>query len=697
MPKSYELISNSNVNRSGRPDANLANDSEHLGGIPAEDYATKEWVKDYHGSKESNLLDYINRRDGEVLDEAKEYANTLVRNQDFSDFAGIDDLQALNTNLTNKINTDIANQKSYTDQKTQAIVEDVNSNFDDIEKAIGQINDGLNSSVNSLTSSINAVDDKVEDMNNEIDELFQSVSSGKTIIAEAITDKGVSTSANDSFSTMASNIRKIDTLPSGDNNPLIVIPEGYMDTSDATATSDKILQGYTAYANGNKLYGTYIPSGGGSTGGVILGPDEVVASKVYGEAGALIGQKVNNDGITLNCQAVSKGFAFVHCSATFGGDFIIADRKMTENVDNEIVIYNITNAFLSHKSPSSKFSYSYSELGIEGQVLCIAASPLYDYDGIVQFSIGTTVGIYTYWFNPAGNDGNGSIGDATPYSTKQKMIIEEGLISNDYNAIVYSNTDENVFAYYNGNFHIVCIAWSIDQVIEYTNVNINFGNSNVYGMFRFSLSDRFLMFAPWGDTHQSTVGIILLDDMHSYKVHQIFTDNYDPTIGGSWKNGQFAINPEDNFAIINGKPYSLTYSLKNKTITWTKLSDTQLIPYNVNGNESLYACFSKNGKYVFAVTSDNNVDGLFNLGCYKVDYENLNSAWLNVSNPLLVPGNANGAVPPRFNLLDNKVVGFYPSGKENNRDGFYYYRSDPNVREVIGLSWNGNLYREAVN
>ena len=101
--------------------------------------------------------------------------------------------------------------------------------------------------------------------------------------------------------------------------------------------------------------------------------------------------------------------------------------------------------------------------------------------------------------------------------------------------------------------------------------------------------------------------------------------------------------------------------------------------------------------YVFAVTSDNNVDGLFNLGCYKVDYENLNSAWLNVSNPLLVPGNANGAVPPRFNLLDNKVVGFYPSGKENNRDGFYYYRSDPNVREVIGLSWNGNLYREAVN
>lgn len=691
MPKSYELISNSNVNRNGRPDANLANDSEHLGGIPAEDYATKEWVKDYHGSKESNLLDYINRRDGEVLDEAKEYANALVRNQDFSDFAGIDDLQALNTNLTNKINTDIANQESYTDQKTQAIVTDVNANFEDIEETINQINDGLNSSVSSLTDSINSLDGRVDD-------LFQSVSDGKEEIAEAITDKGVATSANDSFSTMANNIRKIDTLPSGDNNPLIVIPEGYMDTSDATATADKILQGYTAYANGNKLHGTYVPSGEGSAGGVILGPDEVVASKVYGEAGALIGQKVNTDGITLNCQALVRNFAFLHCSATYGGDFIIADRKMTENIDNEIVIYNISNAFLSHKSPLSKFSYTYSELGIEGEVLCIAASPLYDYDGIVQFTIGTSIGIYTYWFNPAGNDGNGSIGDSTIYSSKQKMVIEQGLINGDgnpgYNSIVYSNTDENVFAYYNGNFHIVNIAWSIDQIIEYTNVNISFGRSNVAGMFRFSLSDRFLIFAPWGETSNSVVGVILLDDMHHYQIHQILTDNADGATG--WKNGQLAINPDDNFAIVNGKPYSLTYSLKDKTITWTKLSDAQLIPYNVNGNESLYACFSKNGKYVFALTQDEPIDGLLNLGCYKVDYENLNSTWLNISNPLLVPGNANGVLPPRFNLPNNKVVAFYPSGKENHRDGFYYYRSDPNVREVIGLSWNGNLYRQVV-
>ena len=40
-------------------------------------------------------------------------------------------------------------------------------------------------------------------------ELFQSVSNGKTLIASAITDKGISTSNNDTFQTMANNISKI--------------------------------------------------------------------------------------------------------------------------------------------------------------------------------------------------------------------------------------------------------------------------------------------------------------------------------------------------------------------------------------------------------------------------------------------------------------------------------------------------------
>lgn len=48
-----------------------------------------------------------------------------------------------------------------------------------------------------------------DDVQDAIDEVFTSVSNGKTLIADAITDKGVPTSASDSFSTMATNISNI--------------------------------------------------------------------------------------------------------------------------------------------------------------------------------------------------------------------------------------------------------------------------------------------------------------------------------------------------------------------------------------------------------------------------------------------------------------------------------------------------------
>lgn len=48
-----------------------------------------------------------------------------------------------------------------------------------------------------------------DDVQDAIDEVFQYVSDGKELIADAITDKGVPTSATDTFATMATNISNI--------------------------------------------------------------------------------------------------------------------------------------------------------------------------------------------------------------------------------------------------------------------------------------------------------------------------------------------------------------------------------------------------------------------------------------------------------------------------------------------------------
>lgn len=99
---------------------------------------------------------------------------------------------------------------------------------------------------NDNTSSVITADN----VQGAIDQLFTSVSNGKSQIASAITDMGVSTSANDSFAQMATNIGNIET--------------GY-DTSQVTAMANTVRSGYKFVNSSGRLITGTIPSKGAQT------------------------------------------------------------------------------------------------------------------------------------------------------------------------------------------------------------------------------------------------------------------------------------------------------------------------------------------------------------------------------------------------------------------------------------------------
>lgn len=225
MAKSIEEISRFNTS-GGKTDSNLSNDTLHVGGIPADEMATQKYVQDYHGAKEEELKRYIDNQDAQKLQQAKAYTDLVIEQQDFSSFAKTTDVQALDNKLSGELAEGLNTQKGYTDEKVGALASDVNDNFEDVGVAI--------TSLNRTTQ-----------------ELFTSVSNGKSNVAAAITDKGISTASDATFDTMATNIRKIPTS-GGDPDPY------YVNTGDGTAESNDIMLGKTAYVKGEKIYGSHV-------------------------------------------------------------------------------------------------------------------------------------------------------------------------------------------------------------------------------------------------------------------------------------------------------------------------------------------------------------------------------------------------------------------------------------------------------
>lgn len=118
---------------------------------------------------------------------------------------------------------------------------------------------------NTSTSSIITGDNVQE----AIDQLFTSVSNGKSEIASAITDKGVNTSADASFAMMAENIGKISTnnIEKGSTYPSIqgFISVNYNLSFDPTYFLVYINE-VTNLGNGSAIFATNCTRGNISTG-----------------------------------------------------------------------------------------------------------------------------------------------------------------------------------------------------------------------------------------------------------------------------------------------------------------------------------------------------------------------------------------------------------------------------------------------
>ena len=182
-----------------------------------------------------------------------------------------------------------------------------------------------------------------ENVQDAIDELFTSASNGKELIADAIAGKGVPTSADDTYATMAENIEKIETG---------------IDISDATLTAaSELKKDIVAYSKtGKRIVGSL---GNGSVGAPSISISvtennskaEIKATTSY--TSGIIGTDSTSSVKSLNVQqgttitpGTSQKTAVATGKYTTGPVYVAGDSDLVpSNIKNGVNIFGVSGSY----------------------------------------------------------------------------------------------------------------------------------------------------------------------------------------------------------------------------------------------------------------------------------------------------------------------------------------------------------------
>lgn len=190
-----------------------------------------------------------------------------------------------------------------------------------------------NVSYNNGSSGMSS--DNVQDA---IDELFTSASNGKELIADAIAGKGVPTSANDTYATMAGNIEKIETG---------------IDISDATLTSaSELKKDIVAYTKtGARVVGILGQGTVNKPSISVSSTGKITASTSY--TSGIIGASTVSNTYQLSTQAgttITPGIEQITAVAsekyTIGPVYVAGDTQLTaSNIKSGATIFGVQGTY----------------------------------------------------------------------------------------------------------------------------------------------------------------------------------------------------------------------------------------------------------------------------------------------------------------------------------------------------------------